>query len=693
MSTLIWGDRTLRLKFDWSEDEAVHVAAVDTGDLMVTAHPTPLVELLTVGDGHARSNDRLTQTSVGSRLRYLSHVEETNPLGPSLTLRLGDPETGMEVSVSLEGFKGASAFRVQSTILNPSTGRPQVLRAVTSWVQAFGGVEGSASLDEWRLLHGESDWLAEQRWSVSVVRDLLPALRSDLTDRPPRSAFSAASYGTWSTGGALPVAGVISSTGVAWLWDIEHNGGWRWEVGESLDDGYFAISGPTDMDHQWSAVLEPGTFFTTVPAVVAVGRSFEGALASLTSARRAVRRPHPDNVKPALVYNDYMNTLRGDPTSAKLLPLVEAAAAIGAEVFCIDAGWYDEKGGDWWGSIGEWVPSSRRFPAGIGEVTGRIRELGLVAGLWMEPEVMGIESPASSRLPDTAFMTRHGQRVVEEKRYHLDLRSEDARRHLDDAVDRLVRTLDVGYFKFDYNINPGAGSDRGSTSVGDALLDHNRAHLAWLDGIGQRHPALIMENCASGAMRADASLLSRFQLQSTSDQQDPLLYPPISAGSPISMLPEQAANWCYPQPEMTLEEIAFVMSNGLLSRMYLSGFLDRLDGAQWELVADAVSVFKRLRGTVAESFPLLPLGLPGWTSRWIASGVRSGTKRYITVWDREGGDGSVHLDLGAAVSRDQVSLVYPRTLPEWCLAVGTDGVEISNTTGTPGARTFEIALS
>ena len=62
-----------------------------------------------------------------------------------------------------------------------------------------------------------------------------------------------------------------------------------------------------------------------------------------------------------MVFNDYMNTLMGDPTTAKLLPLIDAAAGAGAEVFCIDAGWYDN-GTSWWDSVGEWQPSTDPLP-------------------------------------------------------------------------------------------------------------------------------------------------------------------------------------------------------------------------------------------------------------------------------------------------------------------------------------------
>ena len=77
-------------------------------------------------------------------------------------------------------------------------------------------------------------------------------------------------------------------------------------------------------------------------------------------------------------YNDYMNCLYGDPTTEKLIPLIDAAAEAGCEYFCIDAGWYAD--GIWWDEVGEWKPSSVRFPKGIIEPINHILEKGMIPG-------------------------------------------------------------------------------------------------------------------------------------------------------------------------------------------------------------------------------------------------------------------------------------------------------------------------
>jgi alpha-galactosidase len=452
-------------------------------------------------------------------------------------------------------------------------------------------------------------------------------------------------------------------TGHALAWQIEHNGGWHWQVGECTtrrrapDDqvtggAYLALLGPTDAEHQWRLPLAPGESFTTVPVAIAVSDAgFDGAIARLTACRRASRRPHSDHQRLPVIFNDYMNTIMADPTTERLLPLISAAARAGAEYFCIDAGWYADLGEDWWGSVGAWQPSAARFPGGITEVLDHIRAEGMIPGLWLEPEVVGVHSPVATQLPPEAFFCRDGVRVIEQDRYHLDLRHPAALKHLNEVVDFLVGDLGVGYLKLDYNIDVAPGTETGAVSPGAGLLGHNRALLDWLDGVLDRHPGLTIENCGSGGMRVDYGLLSRVQLQSTSDQQDFLRYPPIAAGLAAAITPEQAAVWAYPQPAFSDDEITFTMSGALLGRVHLSGHLDQMTEAQQKLVAEAVRVYKDLRADLASAVPFWPLGLPRWNDSWLALGMRPPATpghaeapahadiSYLVVWHRGALDG------------------------------------------------------
>ena len=108
---------------------------------------------------------------------------------------------------------------------------------------------------------------------------------------------------------------------------------------------------------------------------------------------------------------------------------------------------------------------------------------------------------------------------------------------------------------------------------GAGLLGHNRAHLAWLDGVLDRHPDLILENCASGGMRMDYALLSRLQLQSTSDQQDLLLLPADRRRRADRRAARTGRRLGLPAAGRRADEVAFTMATALLGRLYLSGRL------------------------------------------------------------------------------------------------------------------------
>lgn len=692
-SFVSWGHAALQLLVDVAPDGPVGVRTLASAGGEPPARASqPLVEVLTAGEGRARGAHRFSETAIGRRLVHAGSTQARAGIWHELCIDLRDQDTGLIAQVCFRSADGVSACQIQVKVTNQGP-EPVLLLAVTSFATGLLG----HSVDDVDLVQGDSEWLGEGRWNRRPLRELAPDLNLGLHGQDGKGRVAVVSRGTWSTGGGLPTAGLVDRvSGHAWLWQVEHNGPWRWEVGERRDGAYLALLGPTDLDHQWQQWLAPGESFSTVPVSVAVSEhDLAGAVAALTAHRRALVRPHRDRSTLPVIFNDYMNTLMGDPTTATLLPLIDAAAEAGAEAFCVDAGWYDN-GSAWWDSVGEWQPSQSRFPRGIEEVLTRIRDHGMVPGLWLEPEVIGVRSPMADKLPAGAFLQRGGVRLVEHNRYHLDLRHPRAAAHLDEVVDRLVEQLGVGYLKLDYNIDPGPGTDLGADSAGAGLLGHNRAYLAWLDRLLDRHPDLILENCASGAMRMDYAMLSRLQLQSTSDQQDPLLYPPIAAAAPMSVLPEQAANWAYPQPDMSAEQIAFCLVTGMVGRLYLSGRIDLMRPEQRRLVADGVIAYQALRHEIARSIPFWPLGLPGWTDRWVSLGLRPDAGEgptHLAIWRRPGASRELRCEIPHLAGRDvRTEIVYPAGLAPWTTSwdAGTGVLAVSADEPAPAARLIRL---
>nr|WP_254628196.1 glycoside hydrolase family 36 protein [Plantibacter sp. MCCC 1A11337] len=606
-----------------------------------------------------------------------------------------DVDTGLSVTSVFELSTGVSAFRTWTVI---TAGEPVVIDFVSTFVTgAF--LTTAPEVDGFVLASAANDWVAESRWTTKSLRDIgLARIDRDVQHQPPRSRVHVANRGSWSTGEQAPTAVLLATAGeYALAWQVEHNGPWGYEIGETRHGAYLLLTGPTDQDNQWSVRLASGEQLTSVPASVAFADGgVDEVLGALTGQRRAIRHLREADHALPVVFNDYMNTLMGDPTTEKLLPLIDAAADAGADLFCIDAGWYAE--GHWWDTVGEWLPAASRFPGGIEEVIDRIRSRGMVAGLWLEPEVIGVRSPlalaSSGRgLPESAFFSRGGIRIAEHGRHLLDLRDPAARAHVDGVIDRLIADYGIGFIKMDSNTMTGPGTDAGGLAPGAGLLEHNRALLDLLDDAQERHPSLLIESCASGAMRMDSAMLSRLHLQSTSDQQDPVMYATIAAAAPASMLPEQAGNWAYPLPGSGREAMVFALVNGILGRMYLSGYLNRMAPSEVALICEAVAAHKEVLVDIERSMPFWPLGLPGWDDPWVSLGLRNDECARLSLWRRPGAPETVVIPVPNYRGRDVVAApFFPRDTDGWTWRWDAPSGEltVAVSTAAPTARVITL---
>ncbi|EAC9468752.1 alpha-galactosidase, partial [Listeria monocytogenes] len=345
---------------------------------------------------------------------------------------------------------------------------------------------------------------------------------------------------------------------------------------------------------------------------------------------RQIRRKNSDNQNCPVIFNDYMNSLMGDPTTAKELPMIDKAAQIGCEYYVVDCGWYSD--GGWWDSVGEWLPSQERFPEGIEFLMNYIRNKGMIPGLWLEIEVMGINSDFANSLPDEWFICRHGERIRDHSRYHLDFRHLEVRAYATSVVKRLVEDYKVGYIKMDYNTPTGIGSDIQADSFSDALLQHNRAYLTWLDEIFESYPELIIENCGSGGMRHDYQMLARHSIQSVTDQTDYLRNGAIAAISATAVTPEQAAIWSYPLQDGDAEETIYNMINAMLFRIHQSGHLAELCEERLLLVAEGITIYKTFREMIPQSQPVWYTGLPHLDDEWFSFGLETTDAIYLAIW-------------------------------------------------------------
>ncbi len=600
---------------------------------------------------------KFTAGMPGLRLELASQKQTVIPGGKRLVLTHHDPILNLRVESFYDAFEKVPIVRRYTSVTNLGS-KPVGIEYVSSAMLA--NFASPSEFEKQLRIHlCYNSWQAEGQWH---------ACRPSELGFVPNGEFSVSgaffdSLGTWSSERYLPMA-VIENTALnlAWFWQIEYNGSWHAEISQTSSKTLYAyVGGPDEQHaHAWKN-LQPGETYQSVPvAIGCVHGGFPGAVKQLTRYRRNVcARPYQDrNRSCPVIYNDAV-TLNLEPSTDKELPLIGAAAAVGCEYYVIDAGWYTEINQNWWGAVGDWQPSKTRWPEGLPSLPAHIRKCGMTPGLWLEPEVAGINSPLA-RKPDDWFFMRHGRRVIDHGRYLLDFRNPNVRAYLNSVVHRIISEYGVEYIKLDYNVDALEGTELHAESFGQGLHEHNLALLAWLESVLHRYPNLIIENCASGGGRIDYAMLSRLQLESASDQDDYRRYPSLVTGLSAGLLPEQLGVWSFPSATGTADEASFHMVNAMLCRIHQSGDIAKCNPAVLAQIKTGIRTYKNvLRQHIPDSIPFYPLGMPLMTDTVspVALGMRSPGAVFLAVW-RLNGEEKVEIPWAGQSLR----LLYPTDL-------------------------------
>ena len=622
----------------------------------------PLFEICLTGTGTASLHGYKNNIYKTSReFAYESHEIKEKEDEKELCILLNGPEK-LKACYHLRLFNGIPVAQVFTEIRNCGT-EAVGLNYISSFIYQ-GLFSGGETLYDKKtdIYVPYNSWYCEAQWRKYNAQTL--NLSRMVLDGFKQAGFGNNRYtysgkSSWTSCEYLPM-GIAEDreTKETYIFQIETSGQWLVEYGSGQGKVlYLALSGATEQEHGWWKNLKPGETFATVPAVVgAVKGGLNSAMAAMTRYRRKIRRPNADDEKLNIVFNDYMNCLEGDPTTERELPMIDRAAELGCEYYCMDCGWYDD--GFWWDRVGEWKESKARFPeGGMKRICDYAHSKGMKMGLWLEIEAMGTQCELAAQLPDDWFVCRHGKRHVDNGRYLLDFRNPEVRKYCRDVVDRLIRDYGVEYFKIDYNVTMGYGSDYKSDSCAAAMRDHYECLYRWYEEIFRDYPELVIENCGSGGQRMDYGLLKLLSLQSTSDQTDVTCNANIACNVASAVTPEQGGMWVYPYEDEE-EHVIYNMVNGLLLRPYMSGQVWKLGEKSMDLLKEGIALYKEIREEVREGVPVFPLGFGTLESDVLAYGIDAGRNLYLSVWTP--GTDEAEILLNSPEEFADVSVLYPR---------------------------------
>ena len=276
-------------------------------------------------------------------------------------------------------------------------------------------------------------------------------------------------------------------------------------------------------------------------AFTASSGNFDDVTNQMHSYQRQFVFPRSQANRPPLVQFNSWYPFPGKMSLVDMERLADVASGLGAEVFVLDAGWYNHK--DWSKELGDYEPDPKAFPHGLEELSEYVRAKGMKFGLWMEIENIGLESSMFKKHSDWC-LAYNGTPVANADRCQLDFSKPEVRAWATATVDRLVNKYKLSWIKIDYNIDVGDRFDpHGKNRPGDVLAQHIKHYYAWLDAVRAAHPNLIIENCSSGALRMDTGILAHTHTNWLSDNVDPIESLQLGFGCTIQFSPEVCNHW------------------------------------------------------------------------------------------------------------------------------------------------------
>ncbi|MGY4643214.1 alpha-galactosidase [Cellulomonas sp. URHB0016] len=216
------------------------------------------------------------------------------------------------------------------------------------------------------------------------------------------------------------------------------------------------------------------------------------------------RPQHPRTPRPVTL--NTWEAVYFDHDLGRLTELADMAAAVGAERYVLDDGWFGSRRDDHRG-LGDWYVSDEVWPDGLHPLVDHVTGLGLQFGLWVEPEMVNLDSDLARAHPD--WILRTPSRLPRDARHQqvLDLAVPEAFAFILERLDALLDEYAIGYLKWDHNRDL---QDAGHGAVGAPGVHAQTVALyRLLDELRLRHPDVEIESCSSGGGRVDLEILQR----------------------------------------------------------------------------------------------------------------------------------------------------------------------------------------
>lgn len=340
--------------------------------------------------------------------------------------------------------------------------------------------------------------------------------------------------------------------------------------------------------------LAPGENFAA-PAIL-FGYSHTGFETMSHNLHRFARDHIVHKGSRPVLYNSWEAT-EFHVNSRDQIKLAQKARELGAELFVLDDGWFGERHSIQNG-LGDWYVNEGKFPNGLEELISEVKDLGMMFGIWVEPEMVNPKAQLYQQHPDWIYHYETRTSDTSRGQYVLNVTKPEVQEFIYNMMDNLLTQYDIDYVKWDAN--------RPISQTGpqrDIWVRHIQTLYTIVDDLKKKHPEVLFEACASGGGRIDYGILGIFDDFWTSDNTDAYdrlyiqdaysrIYPIKAMRAWVTDCPNFLSNRVIP--------LTFRFHSAMMGSLGIGCNILKFTPEEMELSKDMIRLYKEIRPIIQE---------------------------------------------------------------------------------------------
>lgn len=255
--------------------------------------------------------------------------------------------------------------------------------------------------------------------------------------------------------------------------------------------------------------LQKGESFQTPEAVMVYTKNGLNGMSQVFHTlyrTRLARGVWREKERPILVNNWEATYMKFD--EEKILSIAKKAKELGIEMMVLDDGWFGHREDDT-SSLGDWYPNLEKLPSGIKGLSEKITEMGMLFGLWIEPEMVSPDSDLFRAHPDWVLGNVQGHLCQGRHQFVLDFSRDEVVDYIGDQIENILKDSKISYIKWDMNRSISDLFSNGRNAADQGCVYHRQILGIYrlYERLTSRYPQILFESCASGGGRFDPGML------------------------------------------------------------------------------------------------------------------------------------------------------------------------------------------